>query len=579
MPLYSTIQTMDAALRLFVGLAVTLMIVGHTESAAVDAVTSEPFDFSEVLDSNGNYVLFWNFNSAHVTFEVHVQTTGWVGFGLSENGNMFPSDVVIGWVDDSGNAHFSDRHANGHRLPLKDKSQDWHLLQGSQDGAKTILKFQRKIDTCDPQDRTIPENTARVIYAYNDEDPVSDDAIHYHGSTRGTKSVSLLSSIQTPTNLPSDVKYIDILSRNYLLPPAKTTYHCFAFKMPDIGKHHMIKFEPIVTPGNEGHVHHFVLSRCNVSNPDDIDGIHGMCYDDRPKALPQCNEQILAWAVGGEAFYFPESVGFSMGGPEDGNLYVLEIHYDNPSQRSGVIDNSGIRLTLTSSLRAEEAGMLMIGDTVTFSQLIPPGRQNFVTVGMCNDKCIQESLESSNLTEINIFAIFQHSHLIGREIRTRHFRNGTEIEPLQNDPFYDFNFQETRKLPKVVKVRQGDSLSVDCVYDSTSRVGLTFGGLSTSDEMCLSFIYYYPKFPLSICTSRRTYNAVNSPPALAYHDLVSVDWSNQTEVAFIEEKIERSKIAGHCIRTDQPPNYFQDFDSTMYKQPFVAPQTVCTNRK
>ena len=29
-----------------------------------------------------------------------------VGFGLSPNGQMPGSDVVIGWVDDDGNAHF-----------------------------------------------------------------------------------------------------------------------------------------------------------------------------------------------------------------------------------------------------------------------------------------------------------------------------------------------------------------------------------------------------------------------------------------------------------------------------------------
>ncbi len=30
--------------------------------------------------------------------QVHVQTHGYIGFGLSPNGNMAGSDVVIGWV-------------------------------------------------------------------------------------------------------------------------------------------------------------------------------------------------------------------------------------------------------------------------------------------------------------------------------------------------------------------------------------------------------------------------------------------------------------------------------------------------
>lgn len=45
-----------------------------TEIAGVK--TSEQFAHSTVLDTDGNYILFWNFNDTHVTFEVHVKTKG-----------------------------------------------------------------------------------------------------------------------------------------------------------------------------------------------------------------------------------------------------------------------------------------------------------------------------------------------------------------------------------------------------------------------------------------------------------------------------------------------------------------------
>ena len=35
---------------------------------------------------------------------VLVQTTGWIGLGISPNGQMPGSDVVIGWVDKNGTA-------------------------------------------------------------------------------------------------------------------------------------------------------------------------------------------------------------------------------------------------------------------------------------------------------------------------------------------------------------------------------------------------------------------------------------------------------------------------------------------
>ena len=66
---------------------------------------SESFPYNATIDADGKYTLFWKFNATDITFEVHVQTFGYVGFGLSSNGKMFPSDVVVGWVK-SGVAHF-----------------------------------------------------------------------------------------------------------------------------------------------------------------------------------------------------------------------------------------------------------------------------------------------------------------------------------------------------------------------------------------------------------------------------------------------------------------------------------------
>ena len=58
------------------------------------------------LDNDGNYTMAWVHNDTHIVFEVKVKTTGYVGFGISHNGKMFPSDVVIGWIKD-GNTFFT----------------------------------------------------------------------------------------------------------------------------------------------------------------------------------------------------------------------------------------------------------------------------------------------------------------------------------------------------------------------------------------------------------------------------------------------------------------------------------------
>lgn len=53
------------------------------------------------LRSSPAYELYWMVNGNRINFAVRVQTRGWVGFGLSPNGLMLASDVVMGYVDDS----------------------------------------------------------------------------------------------------------------------------------------------------------------------------------------------------------------------------------------------------------------------------------------------------------------------------------------------------------------------------------------------------------------------------------------------------------------------------------------------
>ena len=67
-------------------------------SRAVTPTPTEPYPQYSQLDADGNVHLYWKFNSTHITFEAHVKTRGYVGLGLSHNGNMYPADIVIGWV-------------------------------------------------------------------------------------------------------------------------------------------------------------------------------------------------------------------------------------------------------------------------------------------------------------------------------------------------------------------------------------------------------------------------------------------------------------------------------------------------
>lgn len=63
------------------------------------------YSFKRILVKD-SYTLHWSFDVEQetISFAINVSTDGWVGFGLSPNGGMAHSDVVIGWIKD-GNAY------------------------------------------------------------------------------------------------------------------------------------------------------------------------------------------------------------------------------------------------------------------------------------------------------------------------------------------------------------------------------------------------------------------------------------------------------------------------------------------
>jgi hypothetical protein len=63
---------------------------------------------SSWLDHKHKYHLKWKTDdkTETISFLVEVQTKGWVGFGISPNGGMKNSDIVIGWVTDQGLTYF-----------------------------------------------------------------------------------------------------------------------------------------------------------------------------------------------------------------------------------------------------------------------------------------------------------------------------------------------------------------------------------------------------------------------------------------------------------------------------------------
>ncbi|XP_070581118.1 DBH-like monooxygenase protein 1 homolog [Ptychodera flava] len=483
----------------------------RVESTPLDPL-SDDFTHHAFLDQNGKYKVYWKFDDVKITFEVHVETTGYVGFGFSPNGGMPGSDIVIGWVTDNGRKRFTDRHAVHYGEPIIDETQDYRLLHGTQVDGFTILKFERKLDTCDDgYDWIISRSTARLIWAYHSEDPADGQPLPWHGrANRGSRSLYLL---QEPASyVPKledirEVKSFEILNNDVQIPHYQdTTYMCKGFQLPKLDKkHHIAMYEPIIEAGNEALVHHFIVYQCRGSFNETLHHGHSsQCYSpNMPPEFYSCETIIMGWAIGGGPLYFPEKAGLPFGGDEELSFVMLETHYDNPEYKDTFRDSSGVRVWYTSNLREHDVNMITLGGTVTPAIVIPPKADRFTLSTYCSSECSKKGLTDSNMneTELHVFGSLLHSHLAGRAIRVRHIRDGVELPMLAQDEHYDFNYQEFVHFKEEVTVRPGDSFVVECDYETKDRETITYGGAGTYEEMCLAFFYAYPQSNFFYCTT------------------------------------------------------------------------------
>ena len=81
--------------------ALLLVVNAHTHDEL-----SEQYTYNVQLDNEGRYTMFYSYDTelSILRIAVLVETTGWIGLGISPNGQMPGSDVVMGWVDRSGEA-------------------------------------------------------------------------------------------------------------------------------------------------------------------------------------------------------------------------------------------------------------------------------------------------------------------------------------------------------------------------------------------------------------------------------------------------------------------------------------------
>jgi Copper type II ascorbate-dependent monooxygenase, C-terminal domain len=79
---------------------------------------------------------------------------------------------------------------------------------------------------------------------------------------------------------------------------------------------------------------------------------------------------------------------------------------------------------------------------------------------------------------------------------TEHYRCGKKIGEMARIEPYEFdNQQQFRVGSDPIKILPGDAMVTTCKYTTTDLNSTLAAGLSTNDEMCVSFMSYYPSLP------------------------------------------------------------------------------------
>ncbi|XP_043935134.1 DBH-like monooxygenase protein 2 homolog [Protopterus annectens] len=117
--------------------------------------------FSQYLDKNGEVLLSWDLKNTtdEITMELKINTTGWIGLGLSRSGTKNKSDMVIGGVEEDNSTYFFDAYSIGNVRPWIDMTQNYNLLSLTEENGFTCMRFSRKLQTCDPEDMDITART------------------------------------------------------------------------------------------------------------------------------------------------------------------------------------------------------------------------------------------------------------------------------------------------------------------------------------------------------------------------------------------------------------------------------------
>lgn len=368
-----------------------------------------------------------------------------------------------------------------------------------------------------------------------------------------------------------------IETKNYgidtIIKDRQTDYFCALHQLPDefaTKKRHLVKYETLFQPSHAKYVHHWVLNECDLSFETEYFKNYtfpaagtcaGMAGQTKEWEVIQryCTKSTLAWATGGDIEqYIPEHLGYPLGGPDQSKFFFIQWHIENSDLDQNVREDASIRMFFTENYRQTEFGVMEIGALFNEASLAVPPKAKSLTLEYMCQKNQMNAIRGSN-SELTIFAQFPHTHNAGVSFYSKIVRNGTEVEYVANNEYYDNAYQYINYLQNPVKIKENDEFLLSCVYNSEYSDKFILGGLGTNDEMCLNFVWYYPRSPVN----SRCFSTISDKLWYNFFDNLNrtgqINWYYDSDRTFYQDsykRIEESNLVNDPTKLEK---MFDDF--------------------
>ncbi|ODM97268.1 DBH-like monooxygenase protein 1 [Orchesella cincta] len=467
------------------------------------------YSHREVVDQEGNVLVEWvaDPKNTDVIFNITAKTRGYVSLGFSKTGKMTRSDIVIGGVGKNRVPYLTDRHTIEGRIPIQDIQQDWKLIKAWENGTHTSIKIMRKMETCDPQDYPITDDTVHLMWAFGE-----DDTIDYHFKNRGSFQVHLLQpdltpQVPAPSSQQSDspnMTGFDVWRLSVSLTNSNITRKsnpwCVFQKGPElekksyiIGFSTLMNSEAIIT-----HLDRLVIYKCFPKPESNAEEYSGSCQN-ATELYSYCKDIIYTWGRGGKDIFLPKNTGIPFG-VQSNEHYLVEAFLGNPIQNGSEDDpekmvesrefNVDTDLLLTETARKYETKIMRVGQNPMHSSIIPSGSLGFEVFGHCASECTERMIPKRKA--IRVFGVSFDTGQSGKSVTLHQVRNANQIPLVLQNGNHDPSFQQMHILREETPIRPGDQITVRCTFDSTSRTSISSSNVPSqvTPERCLAYLWY-----------------------------------------------------------------------------------------